>query len=340
MAPTLSVADDLLVDGATVDQGERFFDRFYFNLHGASPTPLIMVGAGSYPNAGVVDGYVIVVAGAEQRNVRFSTLSDVLPASAVGPLAWEVIEPFKAWRLTLGPNPTGAEVDVVWRARTNPWNTERIYLEDGRGGVSDFGHFFQSGSYEGTVVLDGERHDARGWLGTRDRSRGVRLVSERGGMHLWIQAQFPDCSVSILFNEDRQHVVTHCDGAVLGTDGTDDPIVAGRHDLEFDDGLDFVRGTLEFDTASGRTLRLDADGTPGGGYLSGGGYGGWHGRPRGVDVLEHETWPLDGSITPRTLDMPLTDRPAAFVLDGDVPGAGVFEFALTRSPKYQYAPTL
>lgn len=337
---TLTVSDDLLVTRPPDTEGERFFDRFYFNLHGASPTPLVMLGAGSYPNRGVVDGYVIRVDDGVQRNVRFSTETSALPASGVGPLTWEVLEPLGSWRLALADNPTDAELDVIWRARTNPWNTERIVLEDGRGGISDFGHFFQSGTYEGTLVLDGERHDVGGWRGQRDRSRGVRLVSEGGGMHLWIQAQFDDCSIAVLFNEDREHVVTHCDGAVLGTDRTDDPIVAGRHDLEFDKGLDFVRGVIEFDTESDRTLRFDIDGTSGGGFLSGGGYGGWHGKPRGVDVLEHEDWALDGSITPRSLDMPLTDRPASFVLDGTEHGAGVFEFAVTRSPKYEYKPSL
>lgn len=337
---TLTVADDLLVDAAPAGTDERFFDRFYFNLHGAGPLPLVMIGAGSYPNVGVVDGYVIRCAPGRQHNVRFSTRSDELPATGVGPLSWEVLEPFEAWRLRLAENPAGVELDVVWRARTNAWDTERIVLEDGKGGVSDFGHFFQSGTYEGTLVLDGEPRDVTGWLGQRDRSRGVRLTREGGGMHLWIQAQFDDCSVSILFNEDREHNVTHCDGAVLHADRTNDPIVAGRHDLEFDDDLDFVRGVLEFDTASGRTLRLEADGTSRGGFLSGGGYNGWHGKQRGTDVLEHETWELDGSLTPRTIDVPLTDRPATFVLDGERRGAGVLEFAVTRKPSYAYRSTL
>jgi hypothetical protein len=340
MTTTLTAADDLLVGEPPAGTAERFFDRFYFNLHGSAPTPLIMLGAGSYPNRQVVDGYLIRVDGGRQRNVRFSDERDRLPATGVGPLSWEILEPFKSWRLVVGENPAGFELDAVWRARTNPWETERIVLEDGRGGVSDFGHFFQSGTYEGTLVLDGQRHDIGGWLGQRDRSRGVRLVSERGGLHTWIQAQFADCSVAVLFNLDRQNAVTHCDGAVLGTDGADDPLISGRHAVEIDAGLDCPRAAFEFTTASGRTLRLDVDATPGGGFLSGGGYGGWHGKRRGRDVIEHDSWPLDGSVTPRTLDTPMTDRPARFLLDGSTEGVGVFEFAVTRSPSYVYRPSL
>ncbi len=338
---TLTAADDLLVSAAPDGSGERFFDRFYFNLHAPQePTPLIMLGAGSYPNRGVVDGYLIRVDGERQRNVRFSDERDELPATGVGPLSWEIVEPLRAWRLVVGENPAGFELDVLWRARTNPWETERILLEDGRGGVSDFGHFFQSGSYEGTLRLDGTPIDVSGWRGQRDRSRGVRLVSEGGGVHLWIQGQFEDCSIAVLFNLDRDNVVTHCDGAVLGTDGVDDPIVAGLHALELDAGLDCPRAAFAFTTASGRTLRLDVDGSAGGGFLSGGGYGGWHGRRRGRDVIEHEAWPLDGTVTARTLDTPMVDRPARFVLDGSVDGAGVFEFAVTRSARYVYRPSL
>ena len=74
----------------------------------------------------------------------------------------------------------------------------------------------------------------------------------------------------------------------------------------------------------------------GGGFLSGGGYGGWHGKHL-EPVTEHERWDLDGSVTPKALDTPLTDRPATF-RSGDTVGTGVFEFAHTRSTSYVYEP--
>lgn len=156
-------------------------------------------------------------------------------------------------------------------------------------------------------------------------------------MHLWVQAQFADRCLAFIMDESRAHEVTLCDGAVLRTDGSTDPIVEVAHDLSFDDGLDFVEGRLVLVTRDGERLTVDVDGRTGGGFLSGGGYGGWHGQPHGVDALEHDVFPLDGSVTPRNLDMPLTDRPATFRLDGEV-GHGVFEFAVTRSPTYGYRP--
>jgi len=118
-----------------------------------------------------------------------------------------------------------------------------------------------------------------------------------------------------------------------------DRIADVRHDLRFDDGLDLVRGAVEVATESGETYRIEADASARGGYLAGGGYGGHHGRPRGRDHVEHDFYPLDGSISPRNLDSALTDRLAAFTCD-DTAGLGVFEFAHTRSRAYAYRPSL
>ncbi|WP_206515919.1 DUF7064 domain-containing protein [Nocardioides pantholopis] len=328
---------DALVSEAPDGADPSFFDRFYFNLHGTDPTPLVMIGGGVYPPAGVVDGYVLVVDGDTQHNLRFSDLS--APRSSVGPLRWETVEPLKVWRLRVEENPLGLELDVTWTARTAAWRTEDIRVDNGRGGTSDFSHYFQSGTYTGSMTWNGATVSVDGWTGQRDRSRGVRVVAGGQGMHLWVQAQLADRSVAFIMDETRTHEMYLCDGAVLHTDGSSDPIVDLQHDLTFDAGLDFRTGRLVVTTQSGEVLRIDVDGTAGGGFLSGGGYGGWHGKAHGSHHLEHDSFALDGSVSPRTLDMPLTDRPARFFVDG-APGVGVFEFAVTRSPSYAYVPSL
>lgn len=336
---SLTDDDDRLVSSLPDGVAPGYFDRFYFNLHGAEPTPLIMLGAGVYPGTGVVDGYVLRVDGAMQRNLRFGDEPADLAVTGVGPLSWRVVKPLEEWALTLGPNPLGVELDVVWRARTAAWRTEDIEVDNGRGGHSRFGHFFQSGRYEGTLTLDGEVLEVTGWLGQRDRSRGVRVVAGGQGLHLWVQAQFADRSVAFMLDEDRSHHVIMCDGGVLYENGDQDPIISVAHRLVFDDGLDFLRGELLLRTQAGHEYPLTVDGTSGGGFLSGGGYGGWHGKRHGRNHLSYDEFPLDGSVTPRNLDMPLTDRPAAFLMNGEK-GTGVFEFAHTRSPRYNYRPSL
>jgi hypothetical protein len=124
----------------------------------------------------------------------------------------------------------------------------------------------------------------------------------------------------------------------MHNDGRLDPIVDVGHDLEFDENLDLERGRVKVTTEGGETYLIDADATAGGGYMSGGGYGGHHGKPQGPDHVEHDVYPLDGSVSPRSVDTSLTDRLATYTWDGRQ-GTGIFEFALTRSPKYTYQPT-
>jgi hypothetical protein len=334
---------DALIAPGTPGLPERFFDRFMFNLHPADASaPSVLFGLGVYPAADVIDGYAICVMRTEQRNVRFSTeLSAAEVGTAggrAGPLSWSVVEPMKTWQVGLGPNPAGLEFDLTWRARAPAW-TGDVAVTNNDGTISSFAHLFQSGRYHGTLRVDGQERHIAGWYGQRDRSRGVRTMSGGQGLHIWYQAQFPDRSIGFLLAESRQHERLLLEGAVMHDSGELDRVAGVRHDLTFDGNLDLRGGRVEITTGSGAVYRVDTDASAGGGYMSGGGYGGQHGRPMGRDHIEHDAYPLDGSVSPRTLDSALTDRLATFTWEG-IQGRGIFEFALTRSRTYAYRPTL
>jgi hypothetical protein len=318
---------------------DRFFDRFMFNAHPADATaPSIVMGLGIYPPKNVVDGFVVVVTGTEQRNLRFSTELSATDGTSAGPMSWQTVEPNKTWAVQLGPNESGVELDLVWHARTPAWSGEVGVAAEGEV-TATFDHLFQSGRYEGTVTIDGETFDATGWYGQRDRSRGVRTMKGGQGLHIWYQAQFPDRSVGFLLVENRQGGRLLLEGAVMHEDGTLDDITDVAHDLSFDDQLDLRSGTVRVRTASGQTYDIAADASAGGGYMAGGGYGDHHGKQLGRDHVEYDVYPLDGSVTPKTLDSALTDRLASFDWEGTA-GVGIFEFAHTRSASYVYKPTL
>jgi len=330
---------DELVAPDTPDLPEHFFDRFVFNLHETDATaPSILFGLGIHPPQDTVDGFVVLVVDAEQRNLRFSSELSATDGASVGPFSWRVLKPMKTWQVTLGPNPTGVEFDLHWRARAPAWIGE-VSVGDGVTSTAAFTHLFQSGLYDGTLSIDGEARSIDGWYGQRDRSRGVRTMSGGQGLHVWYQAQFPDRSVGFLLVEDRDQKRLLLEGAVMHVDGRLDAIVDVAHDLAFDAGLDLQRGRVRVTTGSGATYLIDADASAGGGYMAGAGYGGDHGRPVGRDHLEYDVYPLDGTVSPRTLDTSLTDRLAAFTWQGHH-GTGIFEFALTRSSRYAYQPTL
>ncbi len=340
-------AHDALQPSAPANAQPGWFDRFYFNVHDGSASPYVLLGAGVYPVEGVVDGYVLAVTRDEQINLRMSDELAAGTGSGVGPLSWEMIEPLKRWRVRLDANPSGVAFDLEWTATTAFWATDRMHLDDGRGRTAAFDHGFQSGRHEGWIEIDGQRHEVARWTGQRDRSRGTRLPAARQGVHLWVQAQFEDACLGFNLDLDRANRQTLLDGAWMGRDGSLDKIVAVGHDLEFDADLELVRGRLRVRTQSGRVADLEADLTVSeGGYMACAGYGGWHGQPRGRGVIEHERLNLaERAGRMRSLSTPLTDRLAAFVrrdAGGGAPvaGAGILEFAHSRSAAFRYTPQL
>ncbi len=343
-APDARQFTDELVTAADRSLPERFFDRMMFNLHPAEATssaallPTVIVGAGVYPARDTTDGYVMVVLPGEQRNVRFSTELGAARPGGVGPLRWSVTEPLRSWRLVLEDNPTGCSFDVVWTARTQPL-VQDVEVANAADDASSFTHLVQSGRYTGRLTVDGRDHDVTGWFGQRDRSRGIRTMAGGQGLHVWFQAQFPRHCVSFLLVEARDGDRLLLEGAVLCEDGTIDSVTDVAHDLLLDDGLDLRSGRVRVRTAAGREHVVEIDASGRGVHMAGGGYGGSHGRPLGVDHLEHDAYRLDGSVTPRGLDTALTDRPAVLTSGGER-GVGIVEFAATRSSAYRYRPTL
>jgi hypothetical protein len=330
--------DDELVSPSALELPARFFDRFMFNLHQVNKTaPTVLVGAGIYPPTDVIDGFIVLVTPTEQRNLRVSTELSSTDGSECGPLSWEVLKPMKAWRLALGANPTGVEFNLLWEARAPAWFGD-VRVESSESTTS-FEHLFQSGYYRGQLSIDGKALEIERWYGQRDRSRGVRTMAGGQGLHLWHQAQFPDRSVGFLYVEGRDHAKLLLEGAVMHERGDLDVIVAVNHDLTFDDGLDLRIGRVEVHTQSGDTYLISADASARGGYMAGAGYGGHHGRRMGRNHLEYDTYQLDGSTSPRTLDSALTDRPTVFSWEG-TEGIGIFEFAHSRSSSYCYRPSL
>lgn len=330
--------DGVIRPGEADGLPERFFDRFVFNVHPTAATsPCIVFGLGLHPARDVVDGFTILTTSSEQRNVRYSTELSATAPGTCGPFSFAVVEPNRSWQVRLDANPTGLEFDLLWEARTAAWWGD-IDVTNSSGETTSFSHLFQSGLMTGTITIDGDVQKVERWYSQRDRSRGVRTMAGGQGLHIWYQAQFEDRSVGFLLVESRDGGRILLEGAVMHEDGTLDDIVDVRHDLVFDDQLDLRSGRVQVTTASGAVYPIDTDASAGGGYLAGGGYGGHHGTALGRDHVESDVYPLDGSVTPRTLDSSLTDRLCRFDWEGRR-GSGIFEFALSRSSSYRYRAT-
>ncbi len=165
------------------------------------------------------------------------------PAGAV--LAFECIEPFRLWRVTLdgycqlnsnadmrrGPVPDGPKVRVIldleMESFTPAWDAHASASgAQGHGGMGSQGwakeHYEQLVRARGTVSVDGKTYayDGAGW---RDHSRGVRVPHAQRktwGGHMISSAVFPSGRAYLCSTYwDREGVITLEGGAVIDADG-------------------------------------------------------------------------------------------------------------------------
>jgi hypothetical protein len=135
----------------------------------------------------------MIVTGGKQTTVRaHRPLGTDRSDMSAGPLKFEMISPFREWRLTLGDNPQGFTFDIRWydtkRAiysppQRLPWSSPvDIRLLHDWGGYETFGRIAGTVNYKGkTFELDQSK--VRGsrdhhW-GIRDHNGGISLDNQR-----------------------------------------------------------------------------------------------------------------------------------------------------------------
>ena len=129
-----------------------------------------------------MDAYATVRRGDTQCAVRFSDAISRRPAEpAVGPYRIEVIEPLQQLRLVCDGDDTGIGFDLTWEG-SFPAVQEQPHVMR-TGAASDprrVAASRRSASWSGTLHVDGDdiAVDPDVWLGTRDRSWGIRPVGE------------------------------------------------------------------------------------------------------------------------------------------------------------------
>ena len=159
----------------------NFYDRCYYNAHDRTGDIFLITGGGVYPNLGVVDAYATVRRGDTQWSVRCSDAMDERPLDLeVGPYQVEVIEPLKKLRLICDADDHGIGFDLTWDG-SHPAVMEQAHLmRKGTRAILDASRFAQLGSWEGVLRVDGEEItvDPETWVGSRDRSWGIRPVGE------------------------------------------------------------------------------------------------------------------------------------------------------------------
>ena len=157
------------------------YDRCYLNAHDRTGEVFLVTGLGVYPNLGVIDAYATVARGGRQHTVRFSdALGDDRSAQQVGGYRVEVVEPLRRIRVVCEAEAQGMVFDLTFTGSFPPVEEPAHVLRQGGRVILDAQRFAQVGTWSGTLRVAGEDvavTDDR-WVGTRDRSWGIRPVGE------------------------------------------------------------------------------------------------------------------------------------------------------------------
>ncbi|CAB4601220.1 unannotated protein [freshwater metagenome] len=159
----------------------NFYDRCYLNAHDRTGEVFLITGLGQYPNIGVTDAFACVRRGDKQFTVRMSdALGEDRMNQQVGPYKLEILDPLKELRITCDADEYGVGLDLHWRGSFPAVDESPHLMRAGAKVMLDAQRFAQVGTWEGSIRVDGETFDVTPdkWVGTRDRSWGIRPVGE------------------------------------------------------------------------------------------------------------------------------------------------------------------
>jgi hypothetical protein len=325
------------------------YDRCYFNAHDRTGDLFLITGLGVYPNLGVIDAYAALRRGDHQHAVRISgALGDDRMSQHVGPYRVEVVEPLQTIRVTCDAAAQGLAFDLTWTG-SFPCVEEPAHVWRQRSRITlDACRFAQVGTWSGQIDIDGDRIDVTPdtWVGTRDRSWGIRPVGEAeppgrsadepigGFWWTYVPLRFEEFALVVILQEEPDgHRVMNEAVRVW-------PVSTGRRpeqlgwpeiDVRYQSGTRLPTGaTLTLTERGGKQLTLEVETLGFYALTCGTGYGGdphWsHGTWKGASWIERVDYDMNDPAVTAGLPFGLIDHVARATLDG-VEGFGLFEHA-------------
>jgi hypothetical protein len=306
------------------------YERMWFTCQDRTGDLLVVAGMGIYPNLGTAEAFAIVNLRGRHSTVRaHRKLGLDRMDMTVGPIGFEVVAPFREWRLHLGENDVGIAFDLAWMDTKRP-----VYRNLGAGmfmgttpfaGVAGYDGF---GRQSGWVTVGDERIEVTTdtFLGTRDHHWGTR--DGVGGRALWSGRQHPYSGEWVEFEEYGiwgDHVLYNLGDPRRGSATLRDRrrrlrfepdthlVHSGEVDFVFEDGS--VR-TASFERLGNQIafLRCGMYGGPNGGTPDG---DVWQGMDVGDGVITGETYDVDDPAV-RARICGLDQHHARFESEGEV----------------------
>ena len=192
----------------------NFYDRYFFNgYHPTEGEDFFAAAFGVYPHLNVTDGAFVVVRNGVETALHVSgQLGDRMDI-ACGPLRIEIVEPLHRLKIHVNAPEQGLKAEIEFTSRSGPIEEPRFIRRIGTRAFMDYTRLTQNGRYTGWIELDGERRSVDGFVGTRDRSWGIRPVGARDSQEiipapapqfywLWSPSSFESGSFFFHSNED------------------------------------------------------------------------------------------------------------------------------------------
>jgi hypothetical protein len=323
----------------TSDRG--FYDRCYFNAHDRTGRVFMLTGLGVYPNLGVIDAYASVRVDDRQISIHLSdALGDDRMVQEVGPYRIDVVSPLDELRLTCDGDAQGVAFDLTWKGSFPAIQEPQHVMHRGNRVILDGCRFAQVGTWAGWLRADGERFDVTPdvWLGTRDRSWGIRPVGEpepggrwaaeipQGIWWLYVPLRFEDYAVILIAQELPDGTRILNDARRVSASGVEQ-LGWPEVEIAYKPGTRFPSGAKVHFSRLADPLEIEPLGfvslAHGPGY-SGGAWG--HGQWMGHKWVEGTVHDMATPEVTAMLPFSMIDHACRARLGGDV-GYGLFEHA-------------
>jgi hypothetical protein len=329
---------------ATSDR--NFYDRSYWNAHDRTGDIFLITGLGVYPHLGVIDAYASVGRGSRVVSFHASDgLGDDRLNQRVGPYSIEVIDPLHTLRLVCDADDLGVGFDLTWEGSFPAVEEPRHIHRIGASQLLDACRFAQVGTWTGTLRVEGSEYQVTPdrWVGTRDRSWGIRPVGEReapgrwaaegaaaGFWWLYVPLRFDDFGIVVILQESPDGTRTLNEAKRVWPDGRIEELGWPEIDFTYRSGTRHPeRATIHVATRDRKPVDIEIETLYGIPLGPGTGYSGaeWtHGQWRGRGWVEGVTHDWSDPALAPGIPFGLTDHVARAVCDG-AEGWGLFEHA-------------
>lgn len=254
--PIHQTPEPIAYTGAT----RNFYDRYFFNGYHLHEDVFFAAALGVYPYVNVMDAaFSLIIDGVQHNIIASRALHMERMDTQVGPISVQVIEPLQQLRLQIKDDKNDISADLTFNGRMAVQEEPRFTRRVGSQLTMDSTRMTQNGMWHGWIEHKGRRIQVTPelWLGTRDRSWGVRNIGAPDPQPnpmapdnfqfywLWAPINWTDGSTLYHLNDDEL-------GRPWNTNGVFIPLVGQGNSEEMgsvSSEMDFKTGTRHAQSA-------------------------------------------------------------------------------------------